>query len=105
MDWIEQCALALHGPLQDGFERIVGNELELRSAQLQALRPQRNLCHRLLAAGIQDRQLLREAAGYLQQQGRFANARLPAQQRYRPGHQAAAEYTIELGQAEGQPQG
>jgi hypothetical protein len=71
---------ALGGQCQDRVEGLIADECQLRGADFQSLGPQCNLRHRLLAAGIDGQMLLRQRGPDLQQQRRFTDTRLAAQQ-------------------------
>ena len=65
----------------------------------EALGAQAHLLRRLLAGHEQHRALSADRAQHGRRQARLADARLAAEQHERPGHEAAAEHAIELGDA------
>ena len=73
-------------------------------AKPEARRPHAHLGRRLLAGEIDDAGAdLGKPGGRLQQQRRFADAGIAADQNGRARYQAAAEHAVELGNAGGQP--
>jgi len=86
------------------LDRGLGGELDLRIRKLEPLGAQPHLRHRLLARYV-DRAMARarELGRDLEQQRRFADARIAAEQQHRSAHQAAAGDTVELGDAASEP--
>jgi len=58
-------AASLGGNLQDGIERAIGDQLQLRAFESEALGAQCHLRHGLFPARIDDRQILRQGRRYL----------------------------------------
>jgi hypothetical protein len=87
----------------DVLHRGLGGELHRGVGEAEALGAQPHLRHRLLAGDI-DRAMAgpRQQAGGLGQQGRFADARIAADQQHRAADEAAAGDAVELRHAGGQ---
>ena len=82
--------------VQDFFELDFGLQLEVLGVDRQALGAHRDLRAGFFAADVQDLLEARHARQRLQQQGRFADARIAADQHHAAGHQAAAQHAVEF---------
>ena len=87
----------------DVLDRGLGGKLDLRVRELQPLGAQPHLRHRLLAGDI-DRAVAgaSERGRDLEQERRFADPRIAAQEEDRSAHEAAAGDAVELGQPAGE---
>jgi hypothetical protein len=86
--------LAQH--VQDAFEVDLGQQLERGGVEVQPARAQRDLLARFLAADVERRRARRQVRQRLQQQRRFADARVAADQHHAAGHQPAAQHAVEF---------
>ena len=86
----------------DVLDRGFGRELDRRLGEAEALGAQPHLRDRLLAGDVDHAVAgLRERGGRLDQQRRFADAGIAADQQHRAAHEAAAGDAVELGHAGG----
>jgi hypothetical protein len=92
----QQRRLAPAGESQDRFEVVLGHYTEAIGGQSEPLSPGRDLIDRLFSGGVQDASGGGHMGGYLQQQRRFADTRIPSEQRDRTGDNAATQHPIEL---------
>ena len=91
---------------EDVAHRRRACERDGRVAEPQALRAQSHLRRRLFAADIDDRLAApRQSPGRLQQQRRFADPRIAADQRCRPRDEAATQCAIKFGNPAQHPVG
>ena len=88
----------------DVLDRGLGGELDRQRRQAEPLRAQPHLRDRFLAGNI-DRAVagLRQRRRDLDQQRRFADAGIAAEQQHRSAHEAAAGDAVEFGNAGGEP--
>ena len=100
---IEARRLALAQRRDDVLDRGFGRELDRRLGKAEPLGAQPHLRDRFLARDV-DRAVagLRERGGGLDQQRRFADAGIAADQQHRAAHEAAAGDAVEFGHAGGQ---
>ena len=86
------------------FDFGFGGEFNSRRAETQTLAAQTHLIDRLFAGDIDDAApLLRESGADLNEQRRFADAGLTAEQQHRSRHKAAAGHAVEFRDAAGEP--
>ena len=88
----------------DAFELCLGEDRDVRCAA-QALGPELDLRGRLLAGDQECRPALADRAQRAQQQRRFADTRLTADEDERGGNEPTAEHAVELGDPGGDPLG
>ena len=98
--------LAFRQRRDDVLDRGLGRELDRRVAQAQPLGAQTHLRDRFFAGDVDGAVAgARERGGSLDQQGRFADAGIAADQQHRAAHEAAAGDAVEFGDAGGQARG
>ena len=80
----------------DALEADLGQQRHPAAIEPKAPCAQRHLRRRFFAAHIKHRQLLRQMGQRLQQQRRFADTRITADQHHRARHQTTAEHAIKF---------
>ncbi len=94
---ITSCRLDLVDVAEDGRQVGLARQVQLVVQGAGTFGAQAHLARRLLGTGVQDTATAASRLGRdLEQQGRFADARLAAEQDRGSGHDAAAEYPVEL---------
>ena len=78
---------------------IFGYQIDVLLRDLEPRSTQLDLPHRLFPRNIQNRVLVGDGTAELQQHGGFAHARLTAEQDHAAQHDAAAQHTVQFGDA------
>ncbi len=95
---------ALRQCRDDIFDRCFGRDLDRGFGQAEPFGAQPHLSHRLFAGNVDGAVLVaREGRRNVEQQRRFADSRIAAEQEYRAAHQTAAGHAVEFGNAGRQP--
>jgi hypothetical protein len=92
----EERRLPLGSECQDPVEVVVGDEDELGRRKTETPCPQGGLGHGFLATCINDRAILRQPRGHLQQETRLADPRFTAEQTHGTLGEPSAENAIQL---------
>ncbi len=85
-----------HQRVENFFQLDFSLQLEILGIHRQPLGAQGDLGTGLFAADVQHTLDFRQIRQRLQQQGRFADTRIAADQHYPAGHQSAAEHPVEF---------